>query len=105
MALSKAALCVGRVRLAGHEPIALERRDDGGHGRHADLLGAGEARDANWSGESDDRQRGQPRGAQTRGRVDPADPSEQMDRGGVEPVGERCLGGGGRSCAASHIAV
>ena len=79
----------GVVGIAGDidQAAALKRGHDAAHGGWLDLLGGGEAAKRLGTGEDKDRERRELRGADTAGCVLLAHAAQEVDGGGMKPVG------------------
>ena len=77
-----------RIVLAPDEPVALHPDDQAGRRRRADLFGGGELAERDRSAEDHDGQRRGARRRQAHGVVLPPQAAEQVDRGGVQAVGD-----------------
>jgi hypothetical protein len=77
---------VGGVGLARDEPVFLQRRHESCHRRRPNLFRVRQLTEGERSAEHDHRQRRQARRAESRRRVLPAEPAEEVDRRRVKAV-------------------
>ena len=82
-------------RFAADEAVALHADDEPGHRRRADLLGLGELADGDAPAEDHDRQGRGARRRQPHRPVLPAQAPQQVDGGGMQPLGDAVAAGGG----------
>ena len=82
-----------RIVLAPDQPVALHADNEPRRRRRADLFGGGELAERDRSAEDHDRQRRGPRRGEPHGVVLPPQAAEQVDRGGVQAVGDGAVAG------------
>ena len=72
----------------GDQAAAIQSGHDAAHGGRLDLFGGGEFAERFWSAENQHRKRGEPRRALAGGDVLLAHAAQQVDRRGMQPVGD-----------------